>query len=77
MKDNIPKRLSTNEIIDNFKNLMGFRFDNEISKLLGVETTTVARCGNRESSTILFPIMDYLVANNISIEKTFYKVEKC
>jgi len=77
MKDNIPKRLSTNEIIDNFKNLMGFRFDNEISKLLGVETTTVARCRNRESSTILFPIMDYLVANNISIEKIFYKVEKC
>lgn len=47
MKDNIPKRLSTNEIIDNFKNLMGFRFDNEISKLFDIEATTVARCRHR------------------------------
>lgn len=76
MKDNIPKRLSTNKIIYNFKELMNFKYDNEIVKLLGVGNKTIATYRARESATILFPIMDYLVANNISIEKIFYEVEK-
>ena len=66
-------RLSVNEIIDNFKELLAFRFDRQVSKLLDVKPQTIAVCRIRESPTILFPIMDYLVENGISIEKIFYK----
>lgn len=76
MKNNIPQRLSVNEIIDNFKELKNFRFDSDISKLLNIKAQAIAQCRQRESPTILFPIMDYLVTNNIEeIEKIFYKVE--
>ena len=69
----MSNRLSVNEIIDNFKEYMNFRCDNQISKLLNVKPQTMAQCRIRESSTVLFPIMDYLVANGISIESIFYK----
>ena len=76
MSDSICKRLSTNEIIDNFKDLMEFKYDRQVSTLLKIPSCIIYTCRHRESSTILFPIMDYLVANNISIEKIFYKVKK-
>ena len=53
MKNNIPKRLSINEIIDNFKEHMNFRFDNEISKLLNIKPQTIVQCRMREASTII------------------------
>ena len=67
------KRLSTNEIIDNFKKYLNLRFDVELSKLLDIKPNTITSCRIRESSTILFPIMDYLVDNNIDIKSIFYK----
>lgn len=64
-------RLSTNEIIDNIKVKLNIRFDSDLEKLMGIKKCVcVSRF--RESPTILFPIMDLCVKNNISIEEIVY-----
>lgn len=70
---NSQKRKSVNEIIDSFKELLNFKYDTDISRLLNISSQTIAQCRLRESPTILFPIMDYLVVSGISIETIFYK----
>lgn len=66
-------RLSVNEILDNFKYFLDIKYDAEVSNLLNIKPQALSVCRHRESPTILFPMMDYLVANDIEIEKIFYK----